>query len=222
MAPRDFLWLADVDEATLEKVDRIFVAELDRSPGDDADFRLNGPYHRICQSLQHDPHYYDNQLGKPSQATDSSVHIPVRSHAGASVALREPSQAVNADAHVAVTRSASVDRQASKEPSQPVSRDVPRPATVPLGIAGETSHSRRIWPFVALVVSGFCCLSLMALLIAALGQKLGPAVVLLLGSLWLGMLFILLVLILPKESHQGTSLRLRAATPSRSRAVMSR
>jgi hypothetical protein len=59
--PSEFAWMSDVDDAVLYKADRVFSAQYDRFPTDDTDFRLNGNYHRICRSLQHDWYYYDHQ-----------------------------------------------------------------------------------------------------------------------------------------------------------------
>lgn len=64
-APSEFAWMSDVGDAVLDKADRVFLARHGRFPTEDADFRLNGNYHRICRSLQHDWYYYDHQLERP-------------------------------------------------------------------------------------------------------------------------------------------------------------
>jgi len=61
-APSDFSWLIDMDEAVLAKADLVFAAKYGRHPTEDADFRLNGDYHRICRSLEYDLHHYDSEL----------------------------------------------------------------------------------------------------------------------------------------------------------------
>lgn len=62
--PSEFAWMSGVDDAVLERADRVFLAEYGRFPTQDTDFRLNGNYRKICRSLQHDWHYYDHQLEK--------------------------------------------------------------------------------------------------------------------------------------------------------------
>ena len=62
--PFEFAWMSDVNDAVLDKADRVFLAQYNRFPTEDTDFRLNGNYHRICRSLQHDWYYYDDQLEK--------------------------------------------------------------------------------------------------------------------------------------------------------------
>lgn len=64
-APSEFAWMSDVDDAVLDRTDRVFYARYGRFPTEDTDFRLNGNYHRICRSLQHDWYYYDHQLERP-------------------------------------------------------------------------------------------------------------------------------------------------------------
>lgn len=66
-SPSSFAWLANVDEALLEKADRVFYCTYSRRPFEDADFRISGSYHKICRSLEHDFHYYDDQLDKLSR-----------------------------------------------------------------------------------------------------------------------------------------------------------
>lgn len=61
-APSDFSWLIDMDEAVLAKADLVFAAKYGRHPTEDADFRLNGDYHRICRSLEYDLQHYDSEL----------------------------------------------------------------------------------------------------------------------------------------------------------------
>lgn len=61
-APSDFSWLIDMDEAVLAKADFVFAAKYARYPIEDADFRLNGDYHRICRSLEYDLQHYDSEL----------------------------------------------------------------------------------------------------------------------------------------------------------------
>ena len=61
-APSEFAWMSGIDDAVLDKADRVFLAQYDRFPTEDTDFRLNGKYHRICRSLQHNWYYYDHQL----------------------------------------------------------------------------------------------------------------------------------------------------------------
>lgn len=77
-APSDFSWLANIDEALLEKADRVFFVSHGRCPDKNADFRLNGDYHRISRSLQYDPHYYDGQLDEISRVGQEDVHAPAR------------------------------------------------------------------------------------------------------------------------------------------------
>ena len=60
--PSEFAWMSGIDDAVLDRADRVFLAEYGRLPTEDTDFRLNGNYHKICRSLQHDWHYYDHQL----------------------------------------------------------------------------------------------------------------------------------------------------------------
>lgn len=62
--PSEFAWMSGVDNAVLDRADRVFLAEYGRFPTQDTDFRLNGNYRKICRSLQHDRHYYDQQLEK--------------------------------------------------------------------------------------------------------------------------------------------------------------
>ncbi len=62
--PSEFAWMTDVDDAVLDRADRVFLAEYGRLPTQDDDFRVNGNYRKICRSLQHDLHYYDHQLEK--------------------------------------------------------------------------------------------------------------------------------------------------------------
>ena len=61
-APFRFTWMAKVDPAVLARADCVFLAEFGIFPLNDADFQLNGRYHLICRSLEHDWHYYDQQL----------------------------------------------------------------------------------------------------------------------------------------------------------------
>jgi len=75
-APSDFSWLATVDEALLEKADRVFFVSHGRYPDKNADFRLNGDYYRISRSLQYDPHYYDGQLDTISRVNQQDVPAP--------------------------------------------------------------------------------------------------------------------------------------------------
>ncbi len=62
--PSGYLWLTGVEQDLLDLADRIFLAEYGRFPTEDADFLLNGGYHRICRGLEYDRHYYDKQLQK--------------------------------------------------------------------------------------------------------------------------------------------------------------
>lgn len=79
--PSNYLWLTGVDQAVLDLADRVFLAEYGRFPTDDADFLLNGGYHRICRGLEYDRHYYDKQLrrlhwdenGNPYVRSDGSI-----------------------------------------------------------------------------------------------------------------------------------------------------
>jgi hypothetical protein len=102
---------------------------------------------------------------------------------------------------MAVTRSTNVSRQALKEASQPVGKDVHTPASKPPSTGGRARHRRRLWLFGAVVVSGFCSAPLMATLVAARGARQGAMAGLLLAGSWLALLFILLVLTLPRESR---------------------
>jgi len=77
-APSDLMWLADIDDVVLGKAGRVFFVKYGRCSMEDADFRLNGDYHRICRSLQYDLHYYDGQLDELSRADREDVHAPKR------------------------------------------------------------------------------------------------------------------------------------------------
>ena len=78
-----FLWMSNVHQAVLERADCVFLAEYRRFPTEDADFQLNGTYHRICRGLEYDWHYYDDQLenlqhdesGNPRIRSDESVRV---------------------------------------------------------------------------------------------------------------------------------------------------
>jgi hypothetical protein len=67
----ELAWLTGVDDAVLARADCVFLLSHGRFPVDDGDFRLNGDYHRICRSLQFDPHYYDRQLEQLPQALEA-------------------------------------------------------------------------------------------------------------------------------------------------------
>lgn len=61
-APSDFSWLAEVDESVLDKADHVFAARYGKNPIENDDFSLSGDYHKICRSLEHDLHHYDDLL----------------------------------------------------------------------------------------------------------------------------------------------------------------
>jgi hypothetical protein len=81
-APSEFAWMSDVDNAVLDRADRVFLARHGRFPTEDADFRRNGTYHRICRSLQHDWYYYDHQLERPHRDDEDEPSMRQKEPAG--------------------------------------------------------------------------------------------------------------------------------------------
>jgi hypothetical protein len=73
-APSRFTWMAKVDPAVLARADCVFLAEFGIFPLNDADFQLNGRYHLICRSLEHDWHYYDQQLKELDWGRDGTPY----------------------------------------------------------------------------------------------------------------------------------------------------
>jgi hypothetical protein len=75
--------MANVHQAVLERADCVFLAEYRRFPTEDADFQLNGTYHKICRGLEYNWHYYDDKLeelqrdesGNPRIRSDESVRV---------------------------------------------------------------------------------------------------------------------------------------------------
>jgi hypothetical protein len=63
-AAHEFAWLPDMPDEILDKAELVFAAKYGRYPTEDSDFALNGAYHRICRSLQHNWHYYEADLGR--------------------------------------------------------------------------------------------------------------------------------------------------------------
>lgn len=77
-AAHEFAWLPDMSDTVLDKADLVFVAKYGRCPTEDSDFALNGAYHKICRSLQHNWHYYDANLnGFKASAEDRLELTPV-------------------------------------------------------------------------------------------------------------------------------------------------
>ena len=63
-AAHEFAWLPHMPDAVLDKADLVFAAKYGRYPTEDSDFTLNGAYHRICRSLQHNWQYYEADLDR--------------------------------------------------------------------------------------------------------------------------------------------------------------
>jgi hypothetical protein len=151
-APSDFSWLASVDEALLEKADLVFLATHERHPDENADFRLNGDYHRIVRTLQYDPCYYDGRDEHPAakRLKDTRISTP----------RRPPAKA----------RTKRILRS-------------------------------KAWPFIAILIFGFCSAPLLAALVATYLPKDSPVTALLLGGFWLGILTGALVLTFPRRTR---------------------
>lgn len=62
--PSNFVWLQEVDDSILDTADNVFLAKYGRDPTEDADFRSNGDYHKICKNLKRDHRHYDADLEK--------------------------------------------------------------------------------------------------------------------------------------------------------------
>jgi len=77
-APSTFVWISEVDQEVLDKADYVFLAKYGRWPVKNDDFRLNGHYHKICRSLQHDWCYYDDQLKVQQKANIKKLDSPPR------------------------------------------------------------------------------------------------------------------------------------------------
>ncbi len=148
-APSDFVWLAAIDGAVLGKADRVFLAKHGRAPVENADFRLNGDYHRICRSLQHNVHHYDGFLEESSRVEPPEVQVC---------------------------------------------------ATEPRQISQEKPKNDTVWPFVAVLVFGFCSAPLLAVMIVKYSSGQDLTVGLLAGSLWLLVLLGALVLTFPRQA----------------------
>ncbi len=71
--PSTLVWMADADQAVLDRADYVFLAEYGRLPAENDDFQLNGPYHRICRSLEYNWHYYDPQLSTLHRDKDGNL-----------------------------------------------------------------------------------------------------------------------------------------------------
>ncbi len=61
-APSRYGWIITYEQPLLDRADWAFLAEFGRFPTEDADFEMNGTYHRVCRGLEYDWHYYDKQL----------------------------------------------------------------------------------------------------------------------------------------------------------------
>jgi hypothetical protein len=62
--PAKYGWIVGVKQPMLDRADCAFLAEFGRFPTEDADFEMNGTYHRVCRGLDYDWHYYDKHLAK--------------------------------------------------------------------------------------------------------------------------------------------------------------
>ncbi len=62
--PSKYNWVIGYEQPTLDRADCVFLAEFGRFPTEDADFEMNGTYHRVCRGLEYDWHYYDKELAK--------------------------------------------------------------------------------------------------------------------------------------------------------------
>jgi hypothetical protein len=60
--PSKYGWIIACEQPMLDRADCAFLAEFGRFPTEDADFEMNGTYHRVCRGLEYDWHYYDKQL----------------------------------------------------------------------------------------------------------------------------------------------------------------
>jgi hypothetical protein len=172
-APSDFVWLAGVDGAVLGTADRVFLAKHGRAPVENADFRLNGDYHKICRSLQHDVHHYDSFLEESSRVKQPEVQAQAR----------EPSQICR------------------EEPPQVEPLKVQSRAKEPKQVRREKPKKKTLWPFVAVLVFGFFSAPLLAVIISTYSSGQDLTVGLLAGSLWLLILLGALVLTFPREAN---------------------
>ncbi|UCD49270.1 MAG: hypothetical protein JSW27_17275 [Phycisphaerales bacterium] len=173
-APCSFIWLAAIDGAVLEKADRVFLAKQGRAPVENVDFHLNGDYHKICRSLQHDLHHYDAYLQEFSRTEQPPVPVP------------------------------------AEESTGQINRAEPPPAEEPIvqALAEEPRQARRgelkkkpIWPFVMVVVLGFCSIPILAMMLATYSAGQSLAVGFIMGILWLMILLGALVLTFPRQAR---------------------
>jgi hypothetical protein len=73
-APSNYLWIAGVEQSVFAMADCVFLAEFGRFPTE-KDFQLNGRYHKICRGLEHNRHYYDEQLKKLRWDRDGNPYV---------------------------------------------------------------------------------------------------------------------------------------------------
>jgi len=171
-APSNFTWLTEVSEAVLEKADRVFAVKYGRAPVENEDFHLNGDYHKICRSLQFDVHRYDDRLDELSEVD-------------------------------------SPEGQAQAEEPGTIDRAGP-PRTEPLEGRPQASETRQgvrqepqkrgLWPFVAVLLVGFCSAPILAMMIATYFS--GPDMLVGLGiaGCWLLVLLGALVMTFPRQT----------------------
>ncbi|MBW8015066.1 MAG: hypothetical protein FVQ82_02695 [Planctomycetes bacterium] len=62
--PSSFEWMQEVGDSILDRADNVFFAKYGRDPTEDADFRLNNDYYKICKNLQRIWQCYDADLEK--------------------------------------------------------------------------------------------------------------------------------------------------------------
>ena len=62
--PSNFAWMQKVEDSILDRADDVFLVKYGRDPTEDADFRLNGDYYKICKNLERNWHYYNAELEK--------------------------------------------------------------------------------------------------------------------------------------------------------------
>lgn len=73
--PYIYAWLRDVSEQVVDKADGVFFVRYGRYPTTDADFKLNGHYHRICKSIQYDSHHHDAELSRLRLDENGSPYV---------------------------------------------------------------------------------------------------------------------------------------------------
>jgi hypothetical protein len=74
--PGKYGWITRIQQPMLDRADCAFLAQFGRFPTEDADFELNGAYHKVCRSLGYDWHYYDKQLEKLRWDEDGNPYAP--------------------------------------------------------------------------------------------------------------------------------------------------